>query len=166
MNREWLIDRAKRLFGVDLTDTTDPIELLTQFYDVLMAAAQLQPFIGATVTAETEVAHARTIHIQLVDGASEPLAGVRLVRVMVNPDGANEVSAATETDVFGVPTVGAIQQEVDALSDYWMLTDATGKIVFTITHDDDAETSRWVAVAASGLLCCSEELVFDAVVEE
>lgn len=118
--------------------------------------------LTGTVTAAAEAAHARAITVQLKDAAGNNLAEQRLIRLCVNPTASLSAPAATGTDTFGAPSAGTIHRTITAKADYEVMTDATGKYVFELTHND-AGTSRFIDVFADSKPISSAELAFNAV---
>ena len=126
----------------------------------LQAAAQdLIPTL--TVTASAEAAHARTITIQAKDAAGNSLAERCAVNFWVSTT-AYGAPTATGTDTFGAPSAGGILRTLTAKADYFVQTDATGKYVFVLTHND-AGSSRYIMAEVDGKIYASGEFAFNAV---
>jgi len=126
----------------------------------LAAAVQdLMPTL--TITASAEAAHARTITIQAKDAAGNNLSERCAVNFWVSTT-AYGAPTATGSDTFAGPSAGGILRTLTAKADYFVQTDATGKYVFVLTHND-AGSSRYVMAEIDGKIYASGELAFDAV---
>ena len=126
----------------------------------LAAAVQdLMPTL--TIAASAESSHARTITIQAKDAAGNSLAERCAVNFWVSTT-AYGAPTATGTDTFAGPSAGGILRTITAKADYFVQTDATGKYVFVLTHND-AGSSRYVMAEIDGKIHASGELAFDAV---
>ena len=126
----------------------------------LQAAAQdLIPTL--TITASAEAGHARTITIQAKDAAGNNLSERCAVNFWVSTT-AYGAPTATGTDTFGAPSAGGILRTLTAKADYFVQTDATGKYVFVLTHND-AGSSRYIMAEVDGKIYASGEFAFNAV---
>lgn len=127
-----------------------------------LAAAVQDLMPSLTITAGEEAAHARTITIQMTDAAGNSLAERHVVRFAVNAAAEYGAPSATASDTFGAPSAGAIFETITAKAFYEVVTDATGKYVFALTHND-AGTSRYITAWAGTKAISSGEITFDAV---
>jgi predicted RecA/RadA family phage recombinase len=127
-----------------------------------LADAVQDRILTGTVTAAAEAVHARVVTVQLKDSEGNNLAEQRLVRLCVNATASLGTPTATATDTFGAPSAGTIFKTVTAKAEYEVVTDATGKYVFEITHND-AGTSRYIDVFADSKPISSAAIAFDAV---
>jgi len=127
-----------------------------------MAAAVQDLMPTMSITAGAEAAHARLITFQVKDAASNNLSEYCIIRFFINATASYTAPSATGTDTFGAPSAGAIMVTNTAKADYTVVTDATGKYVFELTHND-AGTSRFVTAQLGAKAVVSGEITFDAV---
>jgi hypothetical protein len=153
----------KTLSGDATIDANGALTIAAKAVSVAKCADAIQDrVLTGTVTAAAEAAHARTITVQLKDAAGNNLAEQRLIRLCVNPTAALAAPAATATDTFGAPSAGTIHVTRTAKADYEVMTDAAGKYVFALTHND-AGSNRYIDAYADSKPISSAAIAFDTV---
>lgn len=109
----------------------------------------------ATVAFAAGAVNVTQATVQLKDGFGKNIAGRRRVEFYMSTDvnGSGLTASAYSGNVTA--TAGAILTAITAKKHFIGVTDATGKIVFTITDTAEPATERVVVVNADGSLSVS-----------
>ena len=139
------IIKCQRLYvsGADVIENTDElIEVTTAIKSVAQGGTYQSVRFTASVAQGAE--NVATVTLQAIDGAGASLAGVRNVNVFLSDSATGVDLASTFTPTAITATTGKIIASITALLHLVCQTDATGKVVLSLT--DALKAQGYVAI--------------------